>query len=96
MRGCGTVRSGSDTTGFAHQEHVDVQGPGAETLRPLPTRPLLEAAGDLQDPPGSELGVELHHHVQEGPLPGGPPTGSVSYSRETATTPGRPSTARRR
>ena len=78
-----------------HEQDVHVQGAGPEAHRARRGRRRPRAAGPRRAAGGARGRCRARPRGSDsGSWPAGPPTGSVSYSGDTATTSGRPATAR--
>ena len=92
IRGWGTCRSGSSTVPAVDPEDVDVERAGPPALRRAPGRPPTRAGGTRRAAARAVRSVSSSTtRLRYGPWPPGPPTGSVSYTGDTATTPRRAS-----
>ena len=84
IRGWGTWRSGSSTLDAVDPEHVDVERARPPAHRAHPSAAASSRWHTPSSSRGVEVGVELDDQVQVRRPASGPPTGSVSYTGDTA------------
>ena len=86
--GAGSAGRARRSVAGVDPEDVDVERARAPALLADAVGRRLEPVAHAEQLAGRQVGVELDHQVEvRRPGPSGPPTGSVSYTGETATTP---------
>ena len=83
MRGCGSVRSGSSsrTSSYSSRSTSSVRGP--HRSRPHPVRVAFDALREREQRVRRRASVSIATTAFRNASCGGPPTGAVSYTRET-------------